>query len=76
MKLTIKNKQYEVDTIEQASKLYCDIRDKSGYGASSFTPVVIRDNGNPIAYISYNGKVWQGVDFLGTNNALLFNPYL
>ena len=50
----INHTKHEGETLEEMSKIYCEKRDNSGQGASKFTPVVIRENGVPIAHISYN----------------------
>jgi hypothetical protein len=77
MKTLISNrKTFKVESFEQASKVYCDQRDRSGQGSSRFNFGTIRnENGEPEAHVSYNGKVWEGSDFMANNKELLFNPY-
>ena len=65
MKLKIgKRLLFDVRSIQEASRIYCEERDKSGEGARTFPDGKIdRDY-----FISYNGKVWQG-------KRLIFSPY-
>lgn len=58
MTIKIKGKTHEVKGLADASALYCQIRDESGEGGSTFRPAVVRQNGKGIARISYNGNVW------------------
>lgn len=57
----------EVGSVEEASRLYCEYRDSTGEGASTFPDGKV--NGHTI---SYNGKVWKGKPMVGE---LVFNPY-
>jgi hypothetical protein len=53
-----------VPDLETASAMYSAARDKSGLGASKFREGRIVDvNGNPVARISYNGRVWPVEDW-------------
>lgn len=57
--LEVGRKRYLVPSLEMASAMYSAARDKSGLGASKFREGRIVDvNGNLIARISYNGRVW------------------
>ena len=57
MKLRIGNRlTVEVKDLSEASRIYCETRDLSGEGASTF-PV----GRLPGHYISYNGRVWRGL---------------
>lgn len=45
--------------LHHASDLYCEERDASGEGASTFPPGRVFDTeGRKVAKISYNGRVW------------------
>jgi hypothetical protein len=69
MKLTIgRRHSIEVASLEEASRVYCDLRDESGEGASTFP------NGKVGKYrISYNGKVWLGHG--PVDSQLVYDPY-
>lgn len=55
-------------TVEEASRIYSEKRDASGYGASRFP------NGEWNGmHISYNGKVWESADW--PNARLVYSPY-
>lgn len=54
--LTIGRKCYPVADVEAASRLYQELRDQSGLGASRW-PSGKLSNGFTI---SYNGRVWDG----------------
>ena len=50
-----------VKTIEEASRIFCLIRDRLRGGSSDIGPALIRDeSGVVVAYVSYNGRVWWG----------------
>ena len=53
------NRLYQATTLADASTMYCAARDALGNGASGTPPGKIVDaEGNPVARISFNGKVW------------------
>jgi hypothetical protein len=59
--LVVGKRRYSVASIEDASRMFCAARDKSGFGASkTATPLIYRADGGLIGYISYNGRVWSG----------------
>lgn len=58
MKLTIGCKSYTVATIEEASRLYGELRDKSGKGASKWPEGKIETEDGTVYRVSYNGRVW------------------
>jgi hypothetical protein len=59
--LLIGKRRYPVASIEDASRMFCAARDKSGFGASKITtPLIYRADGGLLGYISYNGRVWSG----------------
>ena len=69
MQLTIGRRlKKDVESLEEASRIYGELRDQSGEGASTFPDGRIRD-GKTTYRISYNGKVWI------TARALVFDPY-
>ena len=47
-----------VGDLADASRRYCERRDASGLGASGFPDGSILVDGEPIARISYNGRIW------------------
>ncbi len=50
-----------VATIEEASRIFCLIRDRLRGGSSEFGNTLIRDeSGVVVAHVSYNGAVWWG----------------
>lgn len=54
------NQTYEVGSFAEASKKYGDLRKASNAGSSQLPPAFITDaDGNRIARISYNGRVWD-----------------
>lgn len=60
------------NTLEGLSAKYEAARDASGEGASTFPVGMVRDrafDGNLVAVISYNGRVWTDLD-----GDLLFDP--
>ena len=59
MNVKIQGRNYEVASLQEASRKYCDLRDASGRGASWFRDGEVRDDvGVLVARISYNGRVW------------------
>lgn len=59
MFLQIGLRRYE-GPYKQASAMYCEARDQSGFGASEMPSVkIVNEAGKTIATISYNGRVWQ-----------------
>jgi hypothetical protein len=69
MKLKMGNKTVEVASLEQASKVFQDMRDEyeceTGKTYHRFGLIVGTD-----FHISYNGRVWQG-DYKSNNNKLI-----
>jgi hypothetical protein len=55
----IGKREWPVATIEEASRLFCAARDRSGRGASQ-TPatLIVNAEGRTLYRISYNGRVW------------------
>jgi hypothetical protein len=49
-------------TLKWLSECYCEIRDESGEGCSTFGTVDVKIAGtiNIIGHISYNGRIWSG----------------
>jgi hypothetical protein len=59
--LKIGRRAYSVPSYADASRMFCAARDKSGLGASRVpTPLIYDANGQQVAYVSYNGRVWAG----------------
>ena len=48
-------------TLKWLSECYCEIRDESGEGCSTFRPVNVYEAGTTkiIGSISYNGRIWD-----------------
>lgn len=57
--LQIGRVRYQVESIDQASEMFCRARDESDLGSRE-TPDgrVVTADGKPVARISYNGRVW------------------
>jgi hypothetical protein len=57
----IRDELLHADTLKELSELYCEIRDETGEGCSTFRPVnvCIAGTGEVIGHISYNGRVWD-----------------
>lgn len=50
-----------VRTIENASEVFCALRDRLEAGSAEISEALIRDEGGVIvAHVSYNGRVWWG----------------
>jgi hypothetical protein len=65
MFLQIGKRRYQVASFENASQMFCKARDASGYGASKIkSPLIVDENGVPIARVSYNGRVWAGAEYV------------
>lgn len=63
--LTIGKRRYQVASIEEASRMFCAARDKSGFGASKTPkPLIYNADGSLLGHISYNGRVWAGRDYI------------
>lgn len=59
---TIRLLDYSADTMAELSAIYCRLRDASQEGASTFSPVLVRETGRalPIGHIAYNGRIFAG----------------
>ena len=59
MKLNINGVFYDVTSPEHASRVWCEIRDRLGLGASDMWSKCgeVRDGRRLVARISYNGKI-------------------
>lgn len=62
MKLTIGRKNYTVASIEEASRIYGELRDKSGNGAYKWPEGRIEAADGKVYLVSYNGRVWTNED--------------
>lgn len=63
MFIQIGRRRYQVASFEQASQMYCAARDAhdraTGWGASKTpTASIVDEHGKPVAFVSYNGRVW------------------
>lgn len=69
MKLKIGNRHtVEVKSLEEASRVYCELRDESGEGSRTWPEGKVGQH-----RISYNGKVWDRLALAGAE--VVFNPY-
>jgi hypothetical protein len=68
-------------SLKEISDLYCEIRDETGEGCSTFMPVNVYRAGTTdlVGHISYNGRVWSGSAYGGhiapcvDNSVMLFD---
>lgn len=69
----------EVETVNQASRLYRAFIDKNDFGASEAGSCLLEQDGQTIGHVSYNGKVWSGAEWDGRGAYMpdtpVFNPY-
>lgn len=71
----IGSRRYSFTTYEAISAAYCAARDASGEGASIVPSAKVYDgNGNQVAHISYNGRVWPGAEW-SPGIVPLYDPY-
>jgi len=57
--------RYQVDSMQDASEKWEAFRDETGVGSSEVSNLPIFDQtGKQVAYVSYNGKVWRGDDYV------------
>ena len=59
MKLKAAGKTIPVTDFAEASRVYSDMRDASGLGASRFRDGKIVEGRKTIGRVSYNGRVWR-----------------
>lgn len=58
--IQVGRKRYQVDSLQQASEMYCAARDANMQGMSRTPPGrVVDEHGRDVARISYNGRVWS-----------------
>ena len=50
----------EVADYAEASRIYSDLRDRSGLGASKLPRARLYRGSVQVAEVSYNGRVWEG----------------
>ncbi len=62
------------ETLADLSGAYCEMRDASGEGASTFPTPLVRHLG-VIGRLSYNGRIWASTS-MGFDNGLLFDNRL
>ena len=56
--------RFQIASFEQASRMFCLARDKSGEGASRTPSLhIVDESGEVIAHLSYNGRVWAGASY-------------
>lgn len=58
---TIRGELLHAATLKEISELYCEIRDETGEGCSTFMPVNVGLAGTTeiVGHISYNGRIWD-----------------
>jgi len=59
----------EVADYDEASRIYCELRERSGLGASRMPGARLYQGRQVVAELSYNGKVWDRA------GRCVFNPY-
>lgn len=60
--------------IEETSRVFRETIDRLGLGASQTPHCEILDGDTVVAFVSYNGKVWPGADFV-LDATPLYDPY-
>ena len=61
-------------TPQEISEAYCEVRDFTGEGVSTFGFGIVRDqHGQHIYTVSYNGKVWEP-DGMQDYSSLVYDP--
>ena len=72
--LQIGRTRFQVNTLEEASRMFCVARDKAGEGASRTpSPLVVDEKGAIIGHLSYNGRVWSGPTYAADAELLYDN---
>lgn len=70
-----KGKRYEGTSWKALSDAAAALRDKKGMTARGWTNKAIRNEaGEQLAYISYNAKVWLGMEYVA-DGVCLYDPY-
>ena len=58
------NKAVEVSSFKEASQVCKDFIERNDLGSGNWAGGLILDNnGNAIAHVSYNGRVWEGKEY-------------
>lgn len=74
MFLQIGRKRFQINTLEEASRMFCAAREKAGEGASRTpSPSVVDEQGAIIGHLSYNGRVWSGPTYASDAELLYDN---
>ncbi len=60
MQMKVGPKLYPINSFAEASAMFAKARDASGMGASEIPTPLIFDGAKQVAYVSYNGRVWEG----------------
>lgn len=62
MKLSIPRRgTWDVESFQEASEVYCKLRDLSGEGYSTFRAgILVSDDRTKKWRVSYNGRIWAG----------------
>lgn len=59
--MQVGRRRYQIASLRQASQMFEKARDASGLGSSKIRPaLIVREDGSPVGYVSYNGRVWSG----------------
>jgi hypothetical protein len=70
--LEIGRKRVQVASFEEASRMFCAVRNRAGTGASRTPPAKIVDEaGKRIGYVAYNGRVFEGTPQAWTSSTRL-----
>jgi len=74
MFLEIGHKRFQIASFEEASRMFCGVRDKAGEGASRTpSPMIVDEQGAVIGHVSYNGRVWAGASYVSGMQLLYDN---
>lgn len=72
---TVGRDVFPVESWEQVSRAYRRLVDHLGLGASQAPPCrIINDDGITVATVSYNGRVWRGIDGYVEGAAPIYDP--
>ena len=69
----IGERRWPAASVEDASAMFCAVRDRSGRGGSTTPRVFICDDARDLFEIYYNGRVWT-LDAPWPDNRCVYNP--
>ena len=63
--LEIGRTRFQIASYEEASVMFCAVRDQMSEGASRTPSLkIVNERGEVIAHVSYNGRVWAGATYV------------